>query len=134
MIVQRLNPDTLHKNPAYSQAAVVDAGAKLVFVGGQNGVGPDGALVGPGLAEQARQALANLRICLEAAGAELSDVVRWTVLCVHDAPLHEGFAAFGESWPRDAAPPAITVALVAGLAVPGALVEIEAMAVVPAAR
>jgi enamine deaminase RidA (YjgF/YER057c/UK114 family) len=33
---------------------------------------------------------------------------------------------------RDAPPPAITVAMVAGLAVPGALVEIEAVAAVPA--
>ena len=46
--------------------------------------------------------------------------------------LQEGFAAFGEFWPRDAPPPAITFAFVAGLAVPGALVEIEAVAAVRA--
>ena len=46
--------------------------------------------------------------------------------------LQEGFAAFGEFWPRDAPPPAITFAFVASLAVPGALVEIEAVAAVAA--
>lgn len=67
-----------------------------------------------------------------AAGAQLTDVVKWTVLCVQGTSVQEGFAAFGEAWPRGAAPPAITVAFVAGLAVPGALVEIEAVAAVPA--
>ena len=38
----------------------------------------------------------------------------------------------GEFWPRDAPPPAITFAFVASLAVPGALVEIEAVAAVAA--
>lgn len=109
----------------------VPAGWDTVYVGGQNGVGPDGTVVAPDLGSQARQAYANLRTCLEAAGAQLADVVRWTVLCVDGAPMHEGFAAFGEVWPRDAAPPAITFAFVAGLAGPGALVEIEAVAAVP---
>ena len=71
------------------------------------------------------------RTCLEAAGASITDVVRWTILCVEGASLQEGFAAFGEFWPRDAPPPAITFAFVAALAVPGALVEIEAVAAVP---
>jgi enamine deaminase RidA (YjgF/YER057c/UK114 family) len=125
-----INPESLHVSPAFTQVVRVPAGADTIYVGGQNGVGPDGAVVGPGLAEQARQAFANLRTCLEAAGAQLTDVVKWTVLCVEGAPLHEGFAAFTEVWPRDAAPPAITVAIVSGLAVPGALVEIEAIAAV----
>lgn len=42
----------------------VPAGFDTIHVGGQNGVGRDGALVGPGVAEQARQAFANLRTCL----------------------------------------------------------------------
>jgi enamine deaminase RidA (YjgF/YER057c/UK114 family) len=133
-VALHINPENLHANPAFTHAVRVPAGADTVYVGGQNGVGPDGTVVGPGLAEQARQALANLRTCLVAAGADLTDVVKWTVLCVQGVPLHEGFAAFGEIWPRAAAPPAITVAMVAGLAVPGALVEIEAMAAVPANR
>jgi enamine deaminase RidA (YjgF/YER057c/UK114 family) len=129
--VHHLNPDGLPNNPAFSQAVRVPAGYDTVHVGGQNGIGPDGGLVGPGLAEQARQALANLRTCLEAAGAAVTDVVKWTILVVDGASVREGFAAFGEFWPREAAPPAITVAIVAGLAVPGALVEIEAVAAVP---
>jgi enamine deaminase RidA (YjgF/YER057c/UK114 family) len=128
-----INPESMHRNPAFSWAVRVPAGADTIYVGGQNGVGPDGAVVGPGVGEQSRQAFANLRACLEAAGAQVTDVVKWTILCVEGADLQEGFAAFGEFWPRDAAPPAITFAFVAGLAVPGAVVEIEAVAAVPAA-
>ncbi len=132
MPIAHVNPDGLHRNPAFSWAVRVPAGYDTIHVGGQNGVGPDGAVVGPGLGEQTRQALANLRTCLEAAGASLTDVVRWTILCVEGGSLQEGFAAFGETWPRDAPPPALTFAFVAGLGVPGALVEIEAVAAVPA--
>ena len=69
----------------------------------------------------------RLRACLAAAGVELTGVVEWRVLCDQGASLREGFAAFA-AWPGDAAPPAVTVAIVAGLAVPGALVEIAATA------
>jgi enamine deaminase RidA (YjgF/YER057c/UK114 family) len=44
--------------------------------------------------------------------------------------VQAGLAAFGEFWPRDAAPPAITVAKVSDVGPPGALVEIEAVAAV----
>ena len=131
MLIRHVNPDGMSRNPAYSQAVRVPAGYATVHVGGQNGVGPDGELVGAGLGEQARQAFANVGTCLEAAGAEVTDVVKWTILCVDGAPLAEGFCAFREFWPEDAPPPAITVALGAGLGVPGAMVEIEAVAAVP---
>jgi enamine deaminase RidA (YjgF/YER057c/UK114 family) len=128
--VTHVNPESLLRNPAFTHAVRVPAGADTVWVGGQNGVGADGRVVGPGMAEQAKQALVNLRTCLEAAGASVTDVVKWTMLCVAGAPVAEGFAAFREFWPREAPPPAITVAIVAGLAVPGAVVEIEAVAAI----
>lgn len=130
--VTHINPDSLHSNPAFSWAVRIPAGADLVYVGGQNGVGPDGTVVGPGMAEQARQALVNLRTCLEAAGAEVRDIVKWTILVTQGADQQAGIAAFGEFWPRDAAPPAITVVEVSDVGPPGALLEIEAVAAVQA--
>lgn len=132
MPITHVVPEHLPRNPAFSWAVRVPAGHDTIHVGGHDGVGPDGTVVGPGLGEQTRQAFANLRGTLEAAGASLTDVVRWTILCVEGQSLQEGFAAFGEVWPQGAPPPAITFAFVAGLAVPGALVEIEAVAAVPA--
>ena len=125
-----INPESLHSSPAFTQVVRVPAGADTIYVGGQNGVGADGTVVGAGMTEQTRQALANLRTCLEAAGAEVTDVVKWTILYVEGADVDAGLSAFGEFWPRDAAPPAITVVEVLGLGPPGALLEIEAVAAV----
>lgn len=124
------NPPGLPANPAFSQAVRIPAGADLVFVGGQNGITATGSLAGPGLAEQTTAALDNLGTCLEAAGAALSDVVAWTVLLTEGTSPREGFAAFAEAWPATTPPPTIAVAVVSGLALPGALVEISAIAAV----
>lgn len=130
MTVTWINPPGLPTNPAFSQAVRVPAGADLVFVGGQNGVDAGGSLVGPGLGEQTVAALGNLAACLEAAGAELGQVVAWTVLLAEGTDPRVGFAAFSAAWPDPTPPPAIAVAIVSGLAVPGALVEISAVAAV----
>lgn len=127
-----INPEGLHSSPGFTWAVRVPASADLLYIGGLNGVGPDGQVVGPGLLEQTRQAFANLTACLHAAGAELTDVVKWTILAVEGASVADGFAVFGELWPPDAAPPAITVAFVSDVGPPGALIEIEAVAAVAA--
>ncbi len=131
-VTTHINPDTLHSNPAFTQVVRVSNAADTVYVGGQNGVDASGQLVGPDLATQARQALANLQECLGAAGAPIENVVKWTILVREGEPLQDGFAAFGEVWGWRPNPPAITIAYVSGFAVPGAVVEIEAVAAVPA--
>ena len=59
----------------YSQA--IDLG-NLVFTSGQIPVAPDGS-ISDDIAEQARQALENLKAVLEAAGSSMSRVVKTTV-------------------------------------------------------
>lgn len=125
-----INPEGMHQNPAYTQVIRVPAGMDTVIVGGQNGVDANGVIVGPDAASQTRQALTNVIACLEAAGAQPSDVVKWTILVVGNEALVEGFAAFGDVWPSSAPPPAITAAVVEALGVPGALVELEVVAAV----
>ena len=109
---------------------MVEGAAKTIYVGGQNAVRPDGAVVGGTLAEQTRQALLNVQAALAAAGATLHDVVRWTIAIVDGHPPADGFAAFREAWGNAGDPPAISVHIVSGLAAPGFLVEIDAVAVV----
>ena len=124
-----LNPDTLLRSPAFSQAVVVEAPSKTIYVGGQNGVRADGTMAGESIAEQTQQALANVRAALEAAGAGPADVVKWTVLVRQGESLEDAFAASQTAWPATGDMPAITVHVVAGLADPRFLVEIEAIAV-----
>ena len=47
-VVQHLNPDGLHRNPAYSHAVLVSGGRKTLYVGGQNSVDASGNIVGKG--------------------------------------------------------------------------------------
>lgn len=128
--ITHINPPSLHSSPAFTWTVRVPAGADTVYVGGMNGVGPDGAVVGPGTAEQFRQALANLRTCLEAAGAQVADVVKWMIFHTDGADVQEAVAAFAEFWPHDAAPPVITVVTVLDVGPPGAVLEIDAVAAV----
>jgi len=67
-----LSPEGLHKNPAYSQVAVIEGSHKNIYVGGQNAVDKDGNLVGKGDIEvQARQVLQNLEKAVQAGAALL---------------------------------------------------------------
>jgi enamine deaminase RidA (YjgF/YER057c/UK114 family) len=114
-------------NPAFSEAVSVAGNARTVYVGGQNGVGPD-------LASQTVAALRNLESVLGGAGAKLEDVVSWSVLVVAGQALGAAFGAFQEVWGGRGNPPAITVAFVQGLANPAFLCEISAIAVTEAGR
>lgn len=129
MGVRHINPEGLHRSPAFSQAVVVEQPAKTIYVGGQNGVGVDGKPVGPTLLEQSVRALRNIATVLEAEGATLADVVHWKIHVVAGQPIQDGVAAFQQVWNPADPPPAITVLVVAGLG-PGMLVEIDAVAAV----
>lgn len=130
--VRRLNPDGLHKNPAYTQAVVVAGNVKTVYVGGQNAVDASGKIVGKGdINAQTEQVLKNLETALAVGGAKLEHVVKWNVYIVQGQSPLPGFEAFRRVWGDRPNPPTITVLFAAGLAHPDFLVEIDAIAVVP---
>jgi enamine deaminase RidA (YjgF/YER057c/UK114 family) len=129
MRTRHINPEGLHRSPAFSQAVVVEQPAKTIYIGGQNGVDADGKLVGSTVGEQSRQAFRNLATVLESEGASLANIVHWTIAVVDGNSFDEGVAAFQEVWNPADPPPAITVHVVAGLA-PEFLVEIDAVAAV----
>jgi 2-iminobutanoate/2-iminopropanoate deaminase len=107
----------------YNQAVKVGG---LVFVAGQLGLRPgEKEMVGPGIAEQTEQVLANLRSILEAAGSGLEQLVKTTVF-LQDLG---DFAAMNEVYATHVGdrPPARSTVEVAALP-SGALVEIEAIA------
>jgi 2-iminobutanoate/2-iminopropanoate deaminase len=105
------------------------AGGGLLFVSGIVPLDGQGQLVGEDAAGQARQVFRNMELVLKAAGCGFDDVVKVTVflLDVGDRaainPVRQEF--FGE------ARPASTLVEVPALAVPGALLEIEAVAAIP---
>lgn len=128
--IQRLRPDGLVFSPAFSHVAVVPPGATTIYVGGQNALDEHGALIGvDDVAAQSSRALANARTALEAVGAGLDDVVQWTVLFVDGVDVAAAYGAIAGDL-ASVEPPLVTAARVAGLGVPGALVEIGAVAAV----
>src|SRR5215212_6307153 len=132
--VEHLNPETLHRNPAFSQAVVVSGAVKTVYVGGQNAVNNAGEIIGRGdIAAQTKQVLHNLQAALAASGAGLEHVIKWNLYLVQGQPLQPGLAVFQRVWGNRPNPPAITMAMVAGLANPDFLLEMDAIAVVPLA-
>jgi enamine deaminase RidA (YjgF/YER057c/UK114 family) len=136
MTIRHLNPEGLLAMPdAFSQVVTAGPG-KLVFVAGQGAFDADRQIVGAGdYRAQAAQAFRNLRTALAAAGARPEDVVASTMY-VKD--LHpEALAAFARGMHealdgRPFPPNASTLVGVQSLAWPEMLVEVSAIAVLPA--
>jgi 2-iminobutanoate/2-iminopropanoate deaminase len=112
----------------YSQAIKVN---HLVYTSGQLGLDPaSGNLVDGGVEAETRQALVNLSAVLEAAGANLDQVIKTTVFLrdINDFTRMNGiYAEFFKSHP-----PARSAVQVAALPKGGA-VEIEAVALIHSA-
>ena len=98
----------------------------LLFVSGVVPVDDQGRLVGGDVVDQARQVFANMGAVLGAAGASFADVAKVTIFLtdVDDRarinPVRQ--EVFGE------ARPASTLVEISRLAIPGAKIEVEAIA------
>ncbi len=97
----------------------------FIFVSGQLGLGGDAKLVAGGIREQTLQALSNIEAILSQAGATLGDVIKVTGWITCD----EDFPAFNDAYATafEKMPPARSM-VVSNLLIPGALVELEAIA------
>jgi enamine deaminase RidA (YjgF/YER057c/UK114 family) len=132
MSVKYVNPDGLHKNPAFSHVVITQGNVRTIYVGGQNAVNPTGEIVGKGdIGRQAEQILENLEIALSSADAQLEHVIKWNVYVVQGQPPQPAFQVFQRMWGNRPNPPLVTVLFVAGLANPDFLMEVEAIAVAP---
>jgi 2-iminobutanoate/2-iminopropanoate deaminase len=100
----------------------------LLFISGCVPVDGNGRLVAGDVVAQARQVFANIRAVLEAAGAGFADVVKVTVFLVDVDDRRAVNTVRQEVF--GSARPASTLVEVSRLAVPGALIEVEAVALV----
>ena len=107
----------------------------LVIVAGQVGVRADGSLAGLDARSQLRQIFENLRLALESTGGGLASVMKLTTYVVGEPMVAEFFAArdelYPELYPAGKYPPN-TLLVISGLVRPELLVEIDAIAYVPA--
>ena len=112
---------------SYSPGLVVE-GKRLVFISGQLPTDAEGKLVGAGDMEaQVRQSFANVQRLLNQAGASMDDVVKITAFLTSLADYAKYSAVRREFFAPNF--PASSAVQVAGLVLEGAMVEIEAVAV-----
>jgi enamine deaminase RidA (YjgF/YER057c/UK114 family) len=128
MIEHLERPDGLGPTNGYSHAVIGEG--RLVAISGQLPVDREGALVDASDAlVQARQVFTNLGRALSAAGAEPRDLLRLTYFLTDLADIGEVRTARDE-FLAAVARPASSLVQVAGLVLPGARVEIDALAMI----
>ena len=122
-----VNPDTIAPPASdYSHGALVPAAARRLIVAGQIGLAPDGSLA-EGFEAQMERCWLNLFAVLEAAGMTKRNLVKYTVF-VTRPDVTASYREMRDRMLEGHAPPA-TFVVVAGLAGPELLVEIEGEAV-----
>jgi enamine deaminase RidA (YjgF/YER057c/UK114 family) len=125
-----INPQALGKPPGYTHVVEVTAPARIVYIAGQLGVDRDGRVVGD-FRQQAVQTFENLKTALAAVDADFRHVVKLNNYLVDRAHLPT-FREVRDSYLAEKDRPASTTIAISGLAREGALIEIEAVAMVPA--
>ena len=131
MTKETINPEVLYGSVEYGFShAVKSDGRVTIHCSGQVAWDKDYNVVGAGdVGAQARQALANLKVVLAAAGAQVTDIVRLRTYVVnHNPSLLEPIGQALAEFYGDVMPAANTWIGVQALALPDFLIEIEATA------
>jgi 2-iminobutanoate/2-iminopropanoate deaminase len=114
----------------FSQATVIEARGKLVFISGMTSRKADGTIAGIGDIEvQTRQVCENLKAAVEAAGGTMDDIVRVDVYVrnmEHFDQIHKVRRQYFK-----APAPASTMVEICKMTSPDYLIEINAIAVLP---
>ena len=127
---REVTSDTIHKPVGvFSQATVIEAQGRFVFVSGMTARRPDGSIAGIGDIEaQTRQVCENIKAAVEGAGGKLDDVCRVDVYVrnmEHFETIHKVRSEYFKP-PL----PASTMVEVTKMVSPDYLIEINAIAVI----
>ena len=129
--VEFLSPETLAQTPGFSQVAKV-TGGQTIYLAGQIALDASRNLVGRGdFRAQAQQVFENLTLALAAAGADFSHVVKLNIYLLDHTQIPI-LREVRDRYINTASPPASTLVEVRSLAQDEFLLEIEAIASLPA--
>lgn len=132
--IRFLNPGAMSKPPGYTHVVEATVPGRIVYIAGQLGLDRDGKVVGGhDVRAQFVQTFENLKAALAAVGASFSDVVKMNnyLTDLSHLPI---FREVRDRYVNTSAPPASTTIQISKLAREGALLESEAIAVLPPAR
>lgn len=119
-------PNVVTPPPSYSHGVTIGPNAKRLVISGQIGVRPDGS-VAEGMKAQTGQAIDNLFNVVAAAGMTPTDIIKIVTYVTKAENIADMRAVRSEKFGTHA--PTSTLLVIAGLADPRFLVEIEAEAV-----
>jgi enamine deaminase RidA (YjgF/YER057c/UK114 family) len=132
MKIDPVLPEGWPRPRGYSNAILVEGASRLLFLAGQIGWDEQERLA-EGFLAQWSQALANIARLLEAAGASGENLVRVTVYVTDKRAYTAELEGVGAAWRTHLGRtwPAMSLVQVADLLEEGAVVEVEATAVLP---
>lgn len=126
-----INPAHFPKPRGYANGVVGQG--RILYIAGQIGWDKDAHIVSPDFAVQFLQALDNVIAVVREAGGATEHIVKLLAFVTDLDAYRAATRAIGEGWRSrmDKYYPAMSLVKVAGLLEPGALVEIEGVAVLP---
>lgn len=125
-MISALEPDRDFDSPFHSQGTLATGVSRMAFVSGQVGVRPDGTRA-EGLPHQSVVAMENVQRVLDEGDLNMGHVTKLTVYLTDPAHIGQFVGAAAPFLGR--VRPAATLLIVAELAAPGLLVQVEAIAV-----
>lgn len=136
MSFEIVNPKSLGEPKGWNNGLIAPPGGRLLFVAGQAGWETDAAGDAPGFVEQFGRALDKVMAVVREAGGSAEDVGRVTIYVTDLAAYQANRKALGEAWRARLGKhyPAVAMLEVKGLVDRGAVVEIEATAVLGGTR
>jgi enamine deaminase RidA (YjgF/YER057c/UK114 family) len=133
MSYEILNPEALGAPRGYNNGLLAPAHGRILFVAGQVAMDADGRVIAGDVAVQWERALENVLAVVRAAGGGATHIGRMTIFVTDRGEYMAARSALGKVWRRVMGShyPAMTLVEVKGLVEDGAVVEIEATAVIP---
>jgi enamine deaminase RidA (YjgF/YER057c/UK114 family) len=129
--VRYINPSTMAKPPGYTHVVEVNGPGRTVYIAGQ--LGYDGAAKqGADFREQATLVYENLKAAIESVGGKMENIVKLNAYLTDIRAQLPIYREVRNKFVNVAAPPASTTIEISKLARDGALLEVEAVAILPA--
>lgn len=132
MTLERINPAALGEPRGWNNGMLAPPGGRVLFVAGQTARDAAGRIVSGGLVEQWEQALSNVLAVVAAGGGRPRDIGRMTIFLTDLDEYRRSLSEIGAVWNalmgKNFA--AMSVVQVSGLVDEGAVIEIEATAVI----
>ena len=127
-----VNPEELGAPRGWNNGMLAAAAGRVLFVAGQTGRDASGKVVETEFVGQFDRALENVVTVVRQAGGEVADIGRFTIYVTDVEAYRRSLKPLGEVYRRRMGKhfPAMALVEVTALVDPGALVEIEATAVV----